>query len=433
MLCDSIDRLDSILGEITAGLDAELLAGAEAAGMARRFASFKSRCEAIEGRLARRVAATRYFEAEGYRSPESWLAGETGESTAAARTALLTARACDQLAGLEAAFLGGLLSGPKAAEVARGGLADPSAETALLDVARTGSLQDLRAKADEVEAAARSREDDERRYARVRANRHLRTWLDADGSFRGGFALTPDDGALLMAVLANEADHLFDLGRRLGRPERREAYLADALVAVASGMVAGPAGKGSTGGGCRPDGDDAGTGAAPPGAGRRVPDRTILLRIDLEALVRGSLARGEECSIDGVGPVPLSVVERYLDTAGLRLVITEGHDVHSIVKFSRVIPKALQTALEFRDRTCVVPGCSSTFHLEADHIVEVNRGGPTSLANLCRLCRYHHSLKSRRGYRIVGGPGSWEWLPPPDRRWADEPPSRIGSRGFRSD
>jgi len=402
VLGEAIDRLDALLGEITAGLDPELLGGAEAARLARSFAGFKSRCGALEGRLARRVATTRHFLAEGYRSPESWLAGETGESTGAARTALLTARACGELAGLQSALSAGEISGPQAAEVARAGLADPAAEAELLQVARTGSLQDLRAKADEVEAAVRSREDEERRYARVRANRHLRTWRHSDGSFQGRFSLTPDDGAWLMAAIGEEADRLFDVGRRHGRPERREAYLADALVAVASGAGGTdrpPAGAPATVHRCRPG-----------------PDRTILLRIDLEALVRGSLARGEECSIDGVGAVPISVLERYLETARLRLAVTEGCDVRSIVTFSRVIPRALQTALAFRDRTCVVPGCSSTFHLEIDHIVEVNRGGPTSLANLCRLCRYHHSLKSRHGYRIEGGPGRWRWLRPPGGR-----------------
>jgi len=413
VLCETVDQLDSLLTEIAAGLDADCLGGAQAAGLARRFAAFKSRCGAIEGRLARRVAATGQFVAEGYRSAESWLAGETGESTGAARTALLTAEACGQLTGLEAAVCSGELSGSQAAEVARGALVDPAAETELLEVARTGSLQDLRAKADLVEAAARSREDEERRYARVRANRHLRTWRDGDGSFRGKFSLTPDDGALLMASIEREANHLFDLARREGRRQSREAYLADALVAVVNGS-AGAAHAGAD----RPPDTQESSPAGPPAAERHGPghcrtDHAILLRIDLEALVRGSLAPGEECSLDGVGPVPISVVERYLKTAGLRLVITDGYDIHSIVKFSRVIPKALQTALQFRDRTCVVPGCSSTFHLETDHIVEVNRGGPTSLANLCRLCRYHHSLKSNRGYKIEGGPGKWRWLPPP--------------------
>jgi 5-methylcytosine-specific restriction endonuclease McrA len=62
-------------------------------------------------------------------------------------------------------------------------------------------------------------------------------------------------------------------------------------------------------------------------------------------------------------------------------------DTRRLRAHRRAIPAVLRTALIARDRTCVVPSCSSTFHLEIDHIQEYSKGGATTLANLCRLCR----------------------------------------------
>jgi hypothetical protein len=136
------------------------------------------------------------------------------------------------------------------------------------------------------------------------------------------------------------------------------------------------------------------------------------MRIDLQALVRGHLLPGEECSIDGVGHVPISVVQLYLDVAKIRLVVTDGVEIRSIFSFKRTIGPALDTALHHRDRTCVVPGCTSTFHLERDHVREFAKKGPTTLSNLVLLCPYHHRLKTNKGFRIEGVPGSWRWLKP---------------------
>lgn len=142
------------------------------------------------------------------------------------------------------------------------------------------------------------------------------------------------------------------------------------------------------------------------------PDYTVFVRVDFDALARGHLERGEECSIDGAGHVPVSVVQSLLDTAKVRLVVTDGVEISSIYSCKRNIAVALDAALRFRDRTCVVPGCAATFHLERDHIHEFAKNGPTTLSNMCLLCGFHHRLKSTKGYRITGGPGRWRWLRP---------------------
>jgi hypothetical protein len=316
----------------------------------------------------------------------------------------------------------------------------------------------LRNAADQIAAAARSKEEDEERHRRIHEERHLRTWKTRDGAFSGRFSLTPEAGALLMGPLERVADAVFEEAWREGRRESHEAYLADALVLLASGEWPGdeqagdepagdepagdepagdrPAGDEPAGdepAGDRPAGDepagdepagDEPAGDRPAGDGlpddwptperrgepppdqpgrpvangtrrrrRYKPDYSIIMRIDLEALARGHLRPGEESSIDGVGHVPVSVIQSYLDKAKVRLVVTDGIEVKSIFSFKRNIGPALDTALHHRDRSCVVPGCNATFRLERDHVREFSKGGPTSLENLALLRLSHESAE----------------------------------------
>ncbi|MGY1706197.1 HNH endonuclease signature motif containing protein [Geodermatophilus sp. SYSU D00697] len=53
-----------------------------------------------------------------------------------------------------------------------------------------------------------------------------------------------------------------------------------------------------------------------------------------------------------------------------------------------------------RDRTCAHPGCAHRAGwAELDHLLRHARGGQTSCADLCCLCRRHHRLKTHaRGW-----------------------------------
>ena len=73
-----------------------------------------------------------------------------------------------------------------------------------------------------------------------------------------------------------------------------------------------------------------------------------------------------------------------------------------------------RTALEVRDRHCVVPGCHQTGHLEIDHVDGWAQTGITKLDRLARLCHFHHAQKTYDGYRLEGTPGHWTWTPPDD-------------------
>ncbi len=464
MQCFVIDEQIEILSSVLSSFDVTTLSGELAGELVERFTRLERLAVAGKTLCAKRVADTRYFARKGARDAASWLASVSGDSKSAAEDALQTAKSLEGLGALEQAFRSGELSGKQAYQVARAGALDPSAEADLLKTARSTTLGGLRDKAEQVSAAARSKEDDEQRYRRIHKGRFLRTGSARDGAFTGSFSLTTHAGAQLMGPLEALAELIFEQAWQQGRREPREAYLADALVALANGD--GPGEDGEDGPDAKPaasdapdraapseddlddDYDDAelaelvdGSAAPPPPAPplttrerrrRRRADYSIIMRVDLEALVRGRLDRGEECSIDGVGHVPVSVVQSYLDEAKVRLVVTNGIEINSIFSFKRNIGVALNTALRHRDRTCVVPGCSSSFHLERDHLREFAKNGPTSLSNMCLLCPHHHALKSAEGFRIEGGPGHWRWIRPDGTvASADEPVSAGRSAARR--
>ena len=70
------------------------------------------------------------------------------------------------------------------------------------------------------------------------------------------------------------------------------------------------------------------------------------------------------------------------------------------------MPAHIRSALEDRDEKCMVPGCDVAKGLEIDHHqIAFENDGPTELWNLCRLCHWHHYLKTHCDFAITGEPG----------------------------
>jgi len=156
-----------------------------------------------------------------------------------------------------------------------------------------------------------------------------------------------------------------------------------------------------------------------PGLGRSGPSAHVVVRVDAGALRRGWLEGAEVCEIPGVGPIPVATAREILGDAFFTIVVTDGVDVRCVTGTGRTIPTRLRVALYERDPVCVVPGCGVTHHLEIDHWQrDYSMDGPTQLDNLARLCGRHHAMKTHTGWRLVGGPGKWKWVPPRVRRAA---------------
>lgn len=86
-------------------------------------------------------------------------------------------------------------------------------------------------------------------------------------------------------------------------------------------------------------------------------------------------------------------------------------------------PPVMDALARARDVRCRAPGCGrAAAGCDCDH-VEPWPSGPTSLANTCCLCRYHHRLKTHaRGWRVEGaGDDGLTWTTPSGRTATTEP------------
>jgi hypothetical protein len=386
-----LEQAIGLTERVVAGLEPDALLGGDAADLTERFALLERLAGAGKSMCAGRAARAGEHQRAGHRNPGTWLAGISGESVGKAVSALETADSLEEHPALAEAFRSGELSSQKAAEVSAAANADATKEQELVDLARKGSYGELRRRAEQVRAAARR--DDEAAHDAVHRSRYLRGYLASDGAYMVEARLTKDDGAVVMRAIAKERDRIFEAARRDGRRERPEAYAADALVALLG----------------RTSGEQTG-GVAPTGSRS---NGSVHLRVDLTALRSGWVAPGELCEIPGVGNVPVSVARSILGDHLLKLVISDGVDITTICHLGRAVPAHLRTALEERDPVCVVPTCDVASGLEIDHrVVPFAEGGPASLQNLARICKYHHYLKTHKGFRLEGGPGAWEWIPP---------------------
>jgi hypothetical protein len=139
----------------------------------------------------------------------------------------------------------------------------------------------------------------------------------------------------------------------------------------------------------------------------------VHVTVEATALRRGYSKPGETCSIAGVGQVPVATARKLLGDGFLSILVTKGSDVTTVAHAGRAVPVHVDTALNARDKTCCVPGCGVTENLERDHrVLPFEDGGTTALSNLSRMCKWHHYLRTYKGWRLEGEAGNWRWVGP---------------------
>ena len=404
MLLERLARVTDQLRTTVTELDPETLMGADAARLLSAFAEIERLASAGKLLSARRVESSNVWRRSGHRSAAAHLAEATGTGIGPAISVLETARHLGSLPATDEAVRQGKLSEIQVKEIAGAAILQPDAEVALVEAAGQQPLSVLKLRCRRVRAAG---QDQRATYEAIRKGRFLRNWVEDNGAVRFEARLTPDEGARLVAAVGVEADRLADAARKAGLVEPRKAMAADALVALA----------------CRtPEGGDSGSGGGAKSGRVGMPTATIHVRVDHAALVRGHVEPGELCEIPGIGPVPVEVARRLAVDSVLNVLVTDGVDVTTVARPGRTIPARLRRALCERDPVCVVPGCDTRDDLEIDHLRTYADGGPASLANLARLCHWHHYLKTHHGHLLEraeddGSDGPvWRWLTP------DEPP-----------
>jgi hypothetical protein len=107
---------------------------------------------------------------------------------------------------------------------------------------------------------------------------------------------------------------------------------------------------------------------------------------------------------DGPG-IPGHVLQRLTCACRIRVVIHDPEHPSNLLdlgRSQRLVSDQQYRALSIRDNGhCAHPGCESTWHLEAHHIVHWIDGGPTDMDNLILLCGAHHDAHHRGEFTIT--------------------------------
>ncbi|OYN75664.1 HNH endonuclease signature motif containing protein, partial [Mycolicibacterium sphagni] len=120
---------------------------------------------------------------------------------------------------------------------------------------------------------------------------------------------------------------------------------------------------------------------------------TVVVHVDVEQRVAAL----------HLGPLLTEAERQYLSCDATCEVWFErdGQPI-GVGRTTRTISRRLRRALEHRDATCAVPGCTATRGLHAHHIQHWEDGGSTELSNLVLLCPFHHRAHHRGDITITG-------------------------------
>ncbi len=152
---------------------------------------------------------------------------------------------------------------------------------------------------------------------------------------------------------------------------------------------------------------------------------TIDIRVDLATLAN---LDDRSAELDGFGPVVADIARQTAERFGSQWRFTLIDDVGDAVHTgtTRRRPNAaLRRHVEARDATCVFPGCRTPARsCDLDHRVPVAEGGTTHAAQLVALCRHHHVIRHRFGWRHVRrSDGTHVWRSPLGAVYERPPPS----------
>jgi hypothetical protein len=451
-MCRELRALRQSIATYASEFDARCLNGDQASEVVRVCAQIEASAASIKALAAARAAESRDWQLEGYRSAADQLAHDAGMSPTSAKRALDVGRRMADQPEVAAAALAGELSLEQASAVSDGVAVKPTKARDLIDKAKRGSLTELNEEVARVKAA--NTDPEQRRVAR-HAKRSFRRWTDRDGAFQAHLYGHPEDGAGMWRMLDPVRRRLNALRNESGgAKDTFEGLDYDAVMAIAS-IAAGKDGELGLADllelGLFPQldpslisgrtnhaedraesdhGDLLSTLAAtdrpaPPSPGKRRRAKRLagspirlMIRVDMDALLRGFPLEGELCEIPGYGPVPVSVIEHLLATESPFIIglLTKGQAVTGVYHHGRH-PNAYQrSALDFLYPTCAAETCSSREGLQYDHREDFARNGITGFDLLDRLCGYHHYKKTREGWALVEGQGKRAFVPPDDPR-----------------
>src|SRR5581483_9583565 len=343
-----VEKAVGLLASVVDELDPDRLTGTDATTLYGSLAGAERLAQAGKALLGPRIELSGTWKESGHRDAASLLAEVEGVSPGEARRTLELGRRLPSLPGTEEAMRRGELSRPKLTELAGAAIVDPGKEADLLEGAEREPLAEVRERCRQVRATAAGA-DPVATVAAIHARRHFTSWTDAEGAFCYQGRDTADRGARMLAQLGPMATALRRARRKAGVEGEPECALrADALFALVTRRD-GPARTEVDPDTGEPVGDVAGeeTGgvgeARPPtDAGvsgeettdpsghppvdpdaraivERPPPATVIVRVDLDVLLRGQIGPEGVSEMVGAGPIPVAMARDLANDAFLAL------------------------------------------------------------------------------------------------------------------
>jgi hypothetical protein len=123
------------------------------------------------------------------------------------------------------------------------------------------------------------------------------------------------------------------------------------------------------------------------------------------------------------GDVVAGILERF-DTRIARVLLDERTGVVIETGIDQYLPnRSMRRFIQRRDSHCRFPGCQrNARRCEPDHVIPHSRGGPTAIWNLVSLCKHHHRVKHRAGWKLdMTRDGDCTWTDPHGRQYTTHP------------
>lgn len=111
----------------------------------------------------------------------------------------------------------------------------------------------------------------------------------------------------------------------------------------------------------------------------------------------------------------MRVAQELLGESTLKLVLTKGEAVCTLVNLKRPPTAAQTAAVMWRSPLCANEACGRRW-TEIDHNHDWAKCHRTELHNLDPLCDWCHDLKTRENWSLVEGTGRRPFVPPDDPR-----------------
>jgi len=155
----------------------------------------------------------------------------------------------------------------------------------------------------------------------------------------------------------------------------------------------------------------------------------VVAHVPLAALVDSGETTSLVGELERDGMIDGETVQRIACDATIAVAVDDdvGHTMYE-GRNRRFPTDAQRREVMRRDRHCRFPGCTNAAFTNVHHIVPWKPGGGTDLPNLALMCRHHHGVVHRKGWKMSGNANEeLTFVPPGGRVMTSRPSPRWAS------